>query len=125
MIEGVEADGLIQAARAKDLEEARRRLAAGADVHARDDNGSTALHFAACGMPALIKLLCENGARPGAKDAKGFTPLHVAYLRKDVECVRALAAHGADIHDPIPGGESPLEEARTAGNTVMLAALGQ
>jgi ankyrin repeat protein len=115
---------LIQALMVKDMKEVRRLVASGADVNVRDRNGATPLHFAACGMPEMITFLCENGAHPTAKDIQGYSPLHVAYLRKDVESIRLLAAHGADIHDPIPGMKSPVEEARACGNWIVLEALG-
>lgn len=115
---------LIQAVLDGDLAAVRRLVEAGADLNASDERGATPLHYAACGRPAVIQFLGRNGASPGARDAQGYSPLHVAYMRRDVECVRLLVGLGAEIHDPIPGMRSPVEEARADGNWIMLSALG-
>ena len=50
-------------------------LAAGADVMARDEDGSTPLHWAASnGTPANIQALLDAGADAKAKNKHGHTP---------------------------------------------------
>lgn len=48
------------------------------DVNAVNDNGQTALHFAALSSDATVKLLAEHGAQLDIKDKQGRTPLDFA-----------------------------------------------
>src|SRR4030095_7505330 len=52
---------------------------------------------------AFAKLLLERGADPKASGA-GYTALHAAVLRGDVDLVKALLARGADANAPITKG---------------------
>lgn len=54
-------------------------LAAGADIHATNNNGETPLSWAARGArPAAVTLLLSAGAAADTKDCQGDTPLSVA-----------------------------------------------
>ncbi len=117
-------EDLFRAVKAGKAGRVRKMIEAGADIHATDEHGASLLHYAACGMPEMVRLLCEQGAEFHVRDARGYAPLHVAFLRKDVAIVRLLTGMGADAHAPIPGMRSPVEEARAAGDTDMLEALG-
>ena len=71
-----EADrALLEAARDGNIEAVRQHLAAGADVNAKNQNGSTPLHEAA--TKDVAELLIAEGADVNAKD-DGWTPLHSA-----------------------------------------------
>lgn len=76
-------------------------LAAGATVDAGDLNGFTALMVAAReGQSDLVRHLLAAGASAthrAERHALSLTPLHLAAIGGDVECVRALAAAGADL----------------------------
>ncbi len=76
-------------------EAARWLIARGADVHARDDSGGSALHAAARPWwgeePTLAKLLREAGADPAARDAAGRTPREIA-LGAGFEATAAVLA---------------------------------
>ena len=66
-------------------------LEGSADVNSTDDDGWTALHFAAGeGSPELIELLLKKGlkADTGAKD--GATPLELAEEEEHEEAVELL-----------------------------------
>lgn len=57
----------------------------------RNDVGWTALHAAVLGGQwRAARQLVAAGARRGARDAAGDTPLHVACRRGDLACARAL-----------------------------------
>ena len=87
---------LLFAARGGGLESARLLVAAGADVNDAAPMGTSPLVVAAhSGQGAVATFLLEQGADPDAAGA-GYTALHAAVLRGDLELVTALLAHGAD-----------------------------
>jgi ankyrin len=87
---------LLFAARVGDLESAKLLVAAGADVNDGAPAGTSALVVAVhSGHPAVAAFLLDKGA-DAKSDAAGYTALHAAVLRGDVESVRSLLAHGAD-----------------------------
>jgi hypothetical protein len=99
--------GLHIAAAAYQTEIARKLIAAGADVRARNRRGQEALHYAAVGAPgsaawnplaqaATIVCLIDAGADANTADMDGATPLHRAVRTRCAEAVRTLLAHGAD-----------------------------
>ncbi|MDA1372312.1 MAG: ankyrin repeat domain-containing protein [Proteobacteria bacterium] len=95
---------LLFAARNGDIETARVLLAAGADVQDRDASGASALLLAAhSGHGQLAEFLLANGADPNAAEA-GYTALHAAVLRSQVNLVKALLAKGADLNALIEHG---------------------
>ena len=95
---------LLFAARSGDVESATLLLAAGADVNDALADGTSALVEAAySGRGAVGALLLNMGADPNAA-AVGYTALHAAVLRGDLDMVRALLAHGANPNAAITKG---------------------
>jgi ankyrin repeat protein len=87
---------LVAAARAGNLGAVESLLASGADVNARDGEGSTALMFAAVrGDAKIVQALLAAGADPNLKDANGETALLLGAARS-VDIVQALLSEGAD-----------------------------
>jgi ankyrin repeat protein len=111
------------AAAAYDTALARKLLAAGADVRARNRRGAEPLHAAVIGSPAssswnpngqvaVIHYLIEAGADPDATAAGGVTPLLRAVRNRCSAAVRALLDEGADPHHTNDNGSSALDLAR-------------
>jgi ankyrin repeat protein len=95
---------LLFAARSGDVESARRLLAAGADVNDTLPDGTSVLVLAAhSGHAAVAALLLDKGANPDAADI-GYTALHAAVVRSDLQTVQALVAHKANVNAVITKG---------------------
>jgi ankyrin repeat protein len=95
---------LLFAARVGDLDSAKLLLAAGADVNDALPDGTTALVEAAySGNGTVAALLLDKGADPNAA-AVGYTALHAAVLRGDLDLVKALLAHHANPNPLITKG---------------------
>lgn len=58
---------------------------------------------------AEIKWLLEVGANPNARDHLGWTPLLIASWKREIEFVKALVTHGADIHAVNSDGMNALD----------------
>jgi ankyrin repeat protein len=87
---------LLFAARNGDAESAKLLLAAGADANDSLADGTSALVLAAhSGQGSVAIALLEKGADPNAMGS-GYTAMHAAVLRSDLNLVKAFLAHGAD-----------------------------
>ena len=114
----------------KSAEQRRQILAAlkrGADIHATDKNGVTALHHAVrFRSPTAVKTLIERGANVNqACRRNGSTPLHRAVTQTGapgtagrqeaaVEIIRLLLAAGADPSIANKSGKIPADYAHDA-----------
>ena len=95
---------LLFAARNGDIETARMLIDAGADVQNTDASGASALVIAAhSGHGPLGIFLLEQGANANASGA-GYTALHAAVLRSQVELVQSLLDHGANLNAVVEHG---------------------
>jgi ankyrin repeat protein len=87
----------------------------GADIHERDNDGMTPLHWAVVAHhPGVVKALLAAGADVNAVDHFGYTPLLYAATIDfgDSETVTALLKAGADPNIKDKKGESALSQAR-------------
>jgi ankyrin repeat protein len=117
---------VICAAKNPDYADQRRRLIAllksGADIHATDKNGVTALHHAVrFRNPTAVRTLIERGANVNQVCRRsGSTPLHRAVTptgapgatgkrQEAIEIIRLLVAAGADPFITNNSGRKPAD----------------
>lgn len=87
-----------------------------ADVDAIDNNGRTALQWAAInGHPEVVEFLCSVGSDEGHKDNDGAVALHYAVTHDHVELVKHLTnQHTVEAKDRY--GQHPMMIAAANGN---------
>jgi hypothetical protein len=88
------------------------------DVDAVDDDGCTALHYAAhSGHTGVASALLEGGATGslGISDNDYATPLHIAVGKGDADMVALFASNGAPLDAKNLLEQTPLSVAVTAG----------
>ncbi|WP_265024934.1 ankyrin repeat domain-containing protein [Wolbachia endosymbiont (group B) of Protocalliphora azurea] len=89
-------DMLFDAVITGDYNKVKALLEEGANVNAKNSNGSTPLHLAAeKGILNIVEKLVENKADVNAKDYNGYTPLIVALNRDKLEIARFLTEKSA------------------------------
>ena len=115
---------LADAARRGDWAAVRTLLEEGADVDAREGDGSTALHWASYrdDREAAARLI-RAGADVDAANDLGVTPLWAACENGSSAMVEILLGAGADPDVPLPFGETPLMTAARAGNADVVGRL--
>jgi ankyrin len=115
---------LPDAAAARNPEAVRAALAGGADVNARQADGSTALHWAVhLDDAALVDALLAAGADADAANDYGATPLTLACINANAAIVEKLLAAGADANAAASTGETPLMRCARTGNAAAVKAL--
>jgi uncharacterized protein len=114
------ADSLLEAAEAGNSAAAITLVDGKADVNAHQDDGTTALHWAAYhdDLP-LIRRLLKAGARADVANDYGSTPLAEAAERADPEALKILLEAGANVESPNADGQTAL---MTVARTDVVAA---
>jgi ankyrin repeat protein len=77
--------------------------------------GQELLQATEAGDIARMAALLTQGAEVNARNAYGWTPLHVAAAGGDPAVVALLLQHGADVHTRSHIGTTPLDNATTRG----------
>jgi ankyrin repeat protein len=77
--------------------------------------GQELLQATEAGDLAHMAALLTRGAEVNARNAYGWTPLHVAAAGGDPAVVALLLQHGADVHAQSHIGTTPLDNALTRG----------
>jgi myosin-5 len=66
-------------------------------ANTQDNHGNTPLHYAK--HASFVKLLLERGmANPNIPNERGFCAIHVAVQRRDIESVKCLLSHFANVN---------------------------
>src|SRR4051812_11599135 len=108
---------VVDAARRDDVNAVRALLAAGVDVNARQNDGATALHWAAYHDNVEIAgLLLDGGATPNAANDLKVTPLFIAATGGSAAMVRRLVEAGADVNAANETHVTPLMAAARRGS---------
>jgi ankyrin repeat protein len=115
---------LVDAAKRNDLQTARALVAAHADLNARQNDGATALHWAAYhDNLELAALLLDAGAPAAVANDLRVTPLFIAATAGSAEMVRRLIAAGAEVNAANATNVTPLMAAARSGSVETVAAL--
>lgn len=77
--------------------------------------GQVLLQATEAGDMVQMQALLAQGAEVNARNAYGWTPLHVATAGGDPAVVDLLLQHGADVHAQSHIGTTPLDNASTRG----------
>lgn len=105
-----------------DVVEVQRRLKKGDDVDmpTKDERKDTPLYYALTWSHLnVVALLLEKGANPNKYSGAGYAPIHyVSKMEsKNIEALKLLVAHGADINLRAKNGTSVIQSALQDGNT--------
>jgi uncharacterized protein len=77
--------------------------------------GQVLLQATEAGDVVQMEVLLAKGAEVNARNAHGWTPLHVAAAGGDPAVIALLLQHGADVHAQSHIGTTPLDNATTRG----------
>ena len=78
--------------------------------------GQALLQATEAGDVVQMETLLAQGAEVNARNAHGWTPLHVAAAGGDPTVVALLLGHGADVHAQSHIGTTPLDNATLRGS---------
>ncbi len=116
--------GLIEAVKARDRVALRDLIAQEADVDAAQEDGTSALHWAAHqGDLESVRLLLRAGATPDLPNRYSVTPLMLACGRGDAAVVDVLLDAGANPDATLPEGETVLMTAARTGSVSVVRLL--
>jgi ankyrin repeat protein len=105
-----------------DYEECQRIITTGVDLHEKFEYDNTVLHYATHNH-RIVELLLLSGADPNSKNNYGSTPLHCASAENNLDSIRVLVTHNAQLEIKDCDGWSPLYWATYRGIPEAVEAL--
>jgi len=115
---------LVDAVKNRDKVAIRTLLAQRVDVNATENDGTTALHWAAQANDLeTVEMLLKAGANVIAKNRYQVSPLQLAATNANGVMVEILLKAGADANTTLPEGETVLMAAARAGNAATVKSL--
>ena len=116
-------EALLHAARTGDCDQVVALIAQQADID-YDDDGWTALHYAAMeGHTSTCQALIDHQANIDACDQSNQTPLHLATINGHASICQALIDHQANINACATDNQTALHRAAINGHTSICQAL--
>ena len=113
---GRRTEDVLEAARSGTAAEVEESIHLGADLCGTDQQGMTALHFAASrGNLATIEVLLQFGAPLNVQDNAGMSPLHSAVIHDREKVAVRLIAAGSTVDVADLRGYTPLHLAASTG----------
>ena len=118
----VQAESLLRAVFASDIESVKSLLKEGADINKLERYiGGSALHVAArSDQHEMAQLLINSGARVDLRDRSDYTPLHNAAWVGNLDMVKLLLNAGADINATTYSGRTPLSCAQESNKAEVI-----
>ncbi len=108
---------MLEAAERDDLDAVKSLVASGVDVNTKNEDGTTALTWAAMrSNAAMAERLLAAGADPNISNIYGVAPLQVAIENAATEIAQMLLLKGANPNTARESGETPLMTAARLGN---------
>jgi ankyrin repeat protein len=115
---------LIDAVKLHDRDAVRVAIRMPGAVHAREADGTTALHWAARSDDlAAVEMLLRAGADANVANRYGVTPLSLAAANGHAAIIEALVRAGADPNAASREGQTVLMTAARSGNAAAVTAL--
>ncbi|KAK2586301.1 hypothetical protein KPH14_001551 [Odynerus spinipes] len=93
------------AVKTKNLRTVQMLIAANSSLEHTDKQGNTVYHHAATSTKEIILVIKGLSNSLNSRNNDGYTPLHIACLSDDPECVKALLLIGADVNIPPSDGQ--------------------
>jgi ankyrin repeat protein len=117
-------ENVARAARQNDAAAVRSLVANDGNPNQTDEEGRTALHYAAMnGNLTIIAILMKASAKLDVKDKLGNTALHLSADRNQPEAAQLLLDVGAPVDAENKNGMTPLMMAANRGNIDIVMAL--
>lgn len=114
---------LLDAVTDGDHDKVRALLKGGHAVNLEDEQGNTALIFAAESEPLILETLLQHGAAVDHQNKNGMSALMVAVKHEEIESIKALVQLDADVNAVDTQGRNAIDYAKETCNENVLRVL--